>query len=116
MIGNVEKKGSTVRLCMKRKVSGMGLIIGYDCEKEEEYGLFEYVKVSDKWMLKVVGESGCMWDKKNNKYKKREEKARKETFWEKRLHGKYMRDVNKWHRKGCIFISGAGLQTWFFKP
>ena len=56
--------------------------------------LDNYVKASDEWILKVVGEMLQVGETKN-KYGKQVEKVRKRTFWEKRLHGKFMRDVNE---------------------
>ena len=47
--------------------------------KEEELGLFGYIKGSDEWMLKFTGKT-LQVGETNNGYKKRVEKARKETF------------------------------------
>ena len=42
---------------MKRKVGGRGLISVFDCVEEENLGLNGYVKGSEEWMMKVVGET-----------------------------------------------------------
>ena len=52
------------------------------------------MKASDEWMMKVVGKELQVGETKKE-YKKRVEKERKECFLEKRLHGKYMRDVGE---------------------
>ena len=46
------------------------------CVREEELGLFGYIKASDDWMLKVFGETLQVRETKN-KFKKWVEKARK---------------------------------------
>ena len=57
MNGVFHEKGSVPRLYLKRKGGGRGLIRVCDCVREEELGLFGYVKGSEEWMLKVVGET-----------------------------------------------------------
>ena len=44
MFGAFHKKGSVPRLYMKRKDGGRGLISMFDCVKQEELDLSEYVK------------------------------------------------------------------------
>ena len=46
-------------------------------------------------MLKLVGEMLQVGETKNE-YKKRVEKARKKTFWKKRLHAKLVADERLW--------------------
>ena len=94
MFGAFHKKGSVPRLYIKRKDGGRGLISVFDCVKQEELALSEYVKETEEWMLKVFGETLHLGETKNE-YKKRVEKTRMECFLEKRLHGKFMRDVSK---------------------
>ena len=61
----------------------------------KELSLFGCVKRSDEWMSKVVGETLQVRETKNQ-CKKRVEKATwKEKFWEKRLHGTFMRGVSE---------------------
>ncbi len=86
IFGVFHKKGSVGRLYMKRNDGGRGLISVTDCVKEEELGLFEYVKASDEWMMKVVAKELTV-GKTKKEYKKRVEKERKESFSDKRLHG-----------------------------
>lgn len=131
VFGAFHKKGSVGRLYMKRKDGGRGLISVMDCVREEELGLCEYVKASDEWMMKVVGKELQVGETKKE-YKKRVEKERKESFLEKRLHGKYMRDVGEvandrswqWLRasylgkgtEGFVFASQEqALRTRFFR-
>ena len=56
-----------MRLYIKRKGGGKGLISMNDSVKEEELSLlgYMYVKASDKWMLKVVGETLQVGETKN---------------------------------------------------
>ena len=76
-------------------MAGGGLISVFDCVKQEELPLSEYVKETQEWMLaKVVGETIHVGETKNE-YKKRVEKTLMECFLGKRLHGKFMRDLSK---------------------
>ncbi|KXJ06748.1 hypothetical protein AC249_AIPGENE17286, partial [Exaiptasia diaphana] len=79
MFGTFHKKGSVPRLYMKRKHGGRGLISVVDCVREEELGLCGYVKASEEWMLKVVGEMVEVGETKKE-YKKRVQKERRENF------------------------------------
>ena len=56
-----------MRLYIKRKGGGKGLISMNDSVKEEELSLlgYMYVKASDEWMLKVVGETLQVGETKN---------------------------------------------------
>ena len=118
MFGAFHKKGSVPRLHKKRKDGGRELINVYDCVKQEELALSEYVKETEEWMLKVAGETVHAEETKNE-YKKRVEKTRMECFLGKRLHGKFMRDVFKvadgrswqWLRAGYL---GKGIQKGMF--
>ena len=88
------EKGSVPRLYMKREDGGRWLIKVFDCVKQEELALSEYVKATDEWML----DRRYMWAKRcevGNEYKKRVQKERMKCFMAKRLHGKFMRDVSK---------------------
>ena len=118
MFGAFHKKGSVPRLYMKQKDCGRGLISVFDCVKQEELAFSEYVKETEEWMLKVVGETLHVGETKNE-YKKRVEKTRMECFLGKRLHGKFMRDVTKvadarswqWLRAGYL---GKGTEGYVF--
>ena len=79
MFGTFHKKGSVPRLYMKRKYGGRGLISVVDCVREEEHGLCGYVKASEEWMLKVVGEMLEVGET-NKEYKKRVQKERRGEF------------------------------------
>lgn len=131
MFGTFHKKGSVPRLYMKRKHGGRGLISVVDCVRAEELGLFAYVKESREWMLMVVGET-LMAGESKKEYTKRVQKERRENFLEKRLHGKFMRDVSEvaderswqWLRAGYLgkgtegFVCAAqeqALRTRFFR-
>ena len=72
---------------MKRKDGGRVLISVFDRVKLEELALSEYVKETEEWMLKVVGETLHVGETKNE-YKKRVEKTWMECFMGKRLHEK----------------------------
>ena len=117
MFGAFHKKGSVPRLYMKRKDDGRGLISVFDCVKLEELALSEYIKETEEWMLKVVGETLHVGEMKNE-YKKRVEKTRMECFLVKRLHGKFMRDVSKvadarswqWLRAGYL-VKGTEVES-----
>jgi hypothetical protein len=94
MNGVFHMRSSTYRLYIKRKEGGRGLISIVDCVKEEELGLFGYVKMSEEWMLKVVGEALQVGETKRE-YKKRVDKQRKDILKEKKLHGKFLVDVEE---------------------
>ena len=114
MFGAFHMKSSVGRLYMKRKDGGRGLISVVDCVKAEELGLFGYVKESNEWMLKVVGETLEIKETKGE-YKNRVESERIECFRAKRLHGKFLRDVSgvadprswQWLRAGYL---GKGIE------
>lgn len=131
MFGAYHMKSSVPRLYMKRKEGGRGLISVYDCVRTEEVGLFGYVKDSNEWMLKVVGETLEVNETKAE-YKQRVERERVDCFSEKVLHGKFFRDVKEvadprswqWLRSGYLgkttegYVCAAqeqGLRTRFFR-
>ena len=90
MNGAFHMQSSVDRLYMKRKVGGRGLISVKQCVKSEEAGLYEYVKASEEWMLKVVAE-GLEGGEAKLEYKKRMEKERGERLMQKKMHGEYFR-------------------------
>jgi len=132
MFGVFHQKGSVPRLYLKRKDGGRGLIRVFDCVKEEELGLFGYVKESEEWMLQVVGSTLQVGETKAD-YKKRVEKERVDCLKGKRLHGKFLRDVEgvadvtrswQWLKGGYLgktvegFVMAAqeqALRTRFFR-
>ena len=65
MFGAFRKKGSVPRLYMKQEDGGRRLISVFDCVKQEELALSEYVKETEEWMLKVVGETLHVGETKN---------------------------------------------------
>lgn len=69
MQGVFRSKSSVDRLYLKRRDGGRGLISVSDCVREEERSLWEYVRCSKEWMLKVVGEGlvegETKWDYRN---------------------------------------------------
>ena len=92
MFGVFHMRSNVNRLYTKRKEGGRGLISVRECVKAEEIALKEYVVASEEWMLKVVGEKVQVVETKQE-YKKREEKWRVERLGQKKLHGKYLKDV-----------------------
>ena len=60
--------------------------------RQAELALFMIVTESDDCKLRVVCETRQVGQTKNE-YKKCVTKERKESFMEKRLHGKFMKDV-----------------------
>ena len=94
MFGAFHKRSSVDRLYMKRKDGGRGLISVRECVRAEEAALREYVVASEEWMLKVV--AGTM-EKKGKpsaaEYRERVERERKERLAQKKLHGKFLKDV-----------------------
>ena len=92
MDGVFHQKSCIDRLYLKWKDGGHGLISVADSICEEEFSLFNYVKASEKWMLKVVGDTlvtgEFRWD-----CKKHIEVECKQRLHEKRLHGNFFWDV-----------------------
>ena len=89
MGGAFHMQSSVDRLYMKRKNGGWGL---KQCVRTEEAGLNGYVRGSEEWMLKVVAED-CVEGESKVDYKKRMERERYERLIEKKLHGKFFREV-----------------------
>lgn len=131
MFGVFHEKSSVGRLYMKRKNGGRGLISVINCVREEELGLFGYVKDSKEWMLSVISETLEVGETKME-YKNRIESERANNLLEKRLHGKFLRDVKEvaderswqWLRAGYLnkgtegYVCAAqeqALRTRFFR-
>ena len=98
MNGGFHRQGSVLRLYMKRKEGGRGLISVEECVRLEEKGLCEYVKASKEWMLKeVVQMDGVLKEQEESRddYRERKERERKEGLDEKVFHGKFFRDTKE---------------------
>ena len=91
------RKSSTVRLHRKRNEGGKGLISIEDCVRCEEANLSQYVKNSEEWLLKEVGEMELVSSVETAEdYKKRVDRERKESLKSKPLHGKFFNIVAQW--------------------
>ena len=94
MNGAFHKKGSVLRLYMKRKGGGRGLISVEDCVRMEERGLWEYVGKSEEWMLKEVSAMGLLKDGLGKvDFGRKLEADREKAFAEKVLHGRFYEQV-----------------------
>ncbi len=110
MNGVLNRCSNVDRLYMKRKVGGRGLISVQECVKSEELGLCEYVRSSEEWMLKVVGD-GMVKSESQLDYKKRMADKRMVKLKEKKLQGKFFNEVKEvasvkswdWMRSGSLF-------------
>ena len=94
MNGVHHKRSNVDRLYIKRKDGGRGLISVNECVRTEEANLRDYVLHSEEWMLKVVADSleGGLG---KEELKKQMETQRKDSLYEKRLHGKFFREVKE---------------------
>ena len=72
----LRKKGSVARVYMKRKDGAIGLISVVECVREEQFGLFTYVKKSEEWMLGAVNMTLQVGESKHE-HKKHVDKKRK---------------------------------------
>ena len=54
MAGTFHNRGSSIRLYIKRKEGGRGLISVEDCVKMERANLKSYVSEREEWLLKEV--------------------------------------------------------------
>jgi len=93
MHGAFHEKSSTYRLYLKRKEGGRGLISITDCVTHEVIGLTNYIQESKEWMLQIVGKSLEPVDETKKKKKKRVNNERWAIFKEKKLHGRFMTDI-----------------------
>ena len=69
-----------------------GLISVRECVKAEEIALREYVVASEEWMLKAVGETVVIGETLVG-YRERVVRERKESLAEKKVLGKFRKDV-----------------------
>ena len=105
MNGTFHKRGSVLRLYLKRKDGGRGLIGVEDCVRTEEAGLAEYVRQSSEWMLNAVNDMGIVSSVETaDEYRKRVDAERKENLAGKALHGKFFREVSEVAAEGGIDI------------
>ena len=80
-----------------------------DCVRGEEIALNEYVKGSEEWMLQVVA-GGIEVGESKIEYFRRVDNERRERLKEKKLHGKFVVDVEavadsrswQWLRAGYL--------------
>ena len=109
MSGAFHKRGSVLRLYLKRKDGGRGLIGVEDCVRTEEAGLAEYVRQSSEWMLNAVNDMGIVSSVETaDEYRKRVDAERKENLAGKALHGKFFREVSEVAAQGGIDIDMVG--------
>ena len=94
MFGVFHIRSSVARLYIKRKQGGRGLMSVKDCVRAEEISLKEYVVGSEEWMLKVVA-SNVEVDETKAEYVERVDRERMEEVVEKRMHGKFFRDITE---------------------
>ena len=92
MFGAFHRNSGVDRLYMKRKEGGRGLISVRECVKAEEIALKEYVVASEEWMLKAVGETVEIGETLVG-YRERVVRERKESLAEKKVLGKFWKDV-----------------------
>ena len=92
MAGAFHIRSSALRLYMKRKEGGRGLISTLECMKGEVSGLSEYVRGSEEWMLKVVAAEIPVTESKLD-FKRRVEEERRKEFEGRKLHGAFFQDV-----------------------
>ena len=92
MTGAFHMRSSVLRLYLKRKEGGRGLISVAECVKGEVLGLCDYVRESEEWMLEVVAGEIPVTESKLE-YKKRVQEERKNEFGNRRLHGAFFQDV-----------------------
>ena len=93
MHGIFHRGSSVKRLYLKREAGGRGLISVVDCVRVEELGLREYVGKSEEWMLQCVAETFEGQAEGAEVYRKRVEQENWDSLMEKKLHGKFWRDV-----------------------
>ena len=92
MAGAFRMRGVVDRLYIQRKEGGRGMISVEDCVRKEEKSLGMYVKQSEEWMLKVVGRE-FDGDESGKEYSKRRGEERKQRLKDKKVHGRYLGDI-----------------------
>ena len=103
MAGAFHTRGSSLRLYIKRKEGGKGLISVEDCVKLERANLKSYVSESEEWLLKEVASMELVKSvESGTDYKKRIEAERKETLRSKPLHGKFFNVVEGLAEEGVV--------------
>ena len=110
MNGVFHRDSDVDRLYMRREFGGRGLISVEECVRAEEFGLNEYVRANDQWLLKIVAE-GTEEGELQADYKKRMAEERKARLTTKKLHGKFFREVKdvaggmswQWLKRDSLF-------------
>ena len=103
---------SVVRLYMKRKVGGRGMISVEQCVRSEERGLNEYVMASEEWMLKVVA-AGMEEMEPQLEYKKRMADERDARLREMLVHGKFFKETEDVaDEKSWQWMKDCSLKKW----
>ena len=110
------------RLYLPRSKGGRGLKSVEDIVNEEEIALNDYVKKNE-YLLNIIKETpNILKDHTENKkeYSQRKENERLQSYKNKPLHGKYVKDIegkidiestNLWLHKGDLKIETEGLIT-----
>jgi len=103
MAGAFHTRGSTLRLYIKRKEGGKGLISVEDCVKMERANLKSYVSESEEWLLKEVAAMKLVKSVESGAdYKKRIDAERKESLRSKPLHGKFFNIIEGLAEEGKV--------------
>ena len=96
MNGAFNRKSSTLRLYMKRKDGGRGLMGVQNCVDGEKRSLGEYVSNSEERLVKVVRDQGMVLVREvetKGEYDRRVDRERKEGLKGKKVHGRFMESV-----------------------
>merc|ERR1711965_321481 len=103
MAGAFHTRGRSLRLYIKRKEGGKGLISVEDCVKMERANLRSYVSDSDEWLLKEVAAMDLVKSVESAAdFKKRVEAERKENLKSKPLHGKFFNVLEDLTEEGAV--------------
>ena len=103
MAGAFHTRGSSLRLYIKRKEGGKGLIRVEDCVKMERANLKSYVSESEEWLLKEVAAMELVKSvESGDEYKKRIEAERKENLRSKPLHGSFFNTIEELAEEGVV--------------
>ena len=103
MAGAFHTRGSCLRLYIKRKEGGKGLISVEDCVKMERANLKSYLSDSEEWLLKEVAAMDLVKSVESAAdFKKRVEAERKENLKSKPLHGKFFNVLEDLAEEGVV--------------
>ena len=100
MNGIFHKKSNVDRLYMKRCDGGRGLISVEDCVRMEEANLRNYMRSAAETPMVaarsvLIGDEECSKEESGAEYKERVLTERAERVHEKKMHGKFFRDVQE---------------------